>query len=90
MTSLFSFSSPVDIDIRLEDEHERKTVDVKTVGASKETYPVYYDGESVRGSVVIQPRHAKKLQHDGIKIELLGCMDSVSYTHLTLPTNREV
>ena len=42
MTSLFSFSSPVDIDIRLEDEHKRKTVDVKTVGASKETYPVYY------------------------------------------------
>ena len=75
MTSLFSFSSPVDIDIRLEDEHKRKTVDVKTVGASKETYPVYYDGESVRGSVVIQPRHAKKLQHDGIKIELLGCRD---------------
>ena len=53
MTSLFSFSTPVDIDIRLEDEHERKTVDVKTFGTSKETYPVYYDGESVRGLSLI-------------------------------------
>ena len=42
MTSLFSFSSPVDIDIRLEDEHERKTVDVKTVSYTHLTLPTIY------------------------------------------------
>lgn len=75
MTSLFSFASPIDIDIRLNDEHERKTVDVKTNTSSKETYPVYYDGETLQGTVVIQPRNSKRLQHDGIKIELIGCIE---------------
>lgn len=53
MTSLFSFASPIDIDIRLNDEHDRKTVDVKTNNSSKETYPVYYDGETLQGTVRI-------------------------------------
>ncbi|KAI3623711.1 Vacuolar protein sorting-associated protein 26 [Malassezia furfur] len=75
MTSLFSFSAPVDIDVRLEDEHDRKQVDVKLENPAKETLPVYFDGESVRGTVVVQPRNAKRLQHDGIKIELIGCIE---------------
>lgn len=74
MTSLFSFSAPVDIDVRLEDEHDRKQVDVKLENFAKETLPVYFDGESVQGTVVVQPRNAKRLQHDGIKIELIGCI----------------
>ncbi|WFC95580.1 Vacuolar protein sorting-associated protein 26 [Malassezia brasiliensis] len=75
MTSLFSFSAPVDIDVRLEDEHDRKQVDVKLENPTKETLPVYFDGESVQGTVVVQPRNAKRLQHDGIKIELIGCIE---------------
>ncbi|KAL4402888.1 Vacuolar protein sorting-associated protein 26 [Malassezia pachydermatis] len=75
MTSLFSFSSPADIDIRLDDEHDRKTVEVKTENPNKETIPVYFDGESLQGTVVVQPRNAKKLQHDGIRIEFIGCME---------------
>ncbi|KAI3613398.1 hypothetical protein CBS9595_004231 [Malassezia furfur] len=75
MTSLFSFSAPVDIDVRLEDEHDRKQVDVKLENFAKETLPVYFDGESVQGTVVVQPRNAKRLQHDGIKIELIGCIE---------------
>lgn len=74
MTSLFGFSAPVDIDVRLEDEHERKQIDVKLDNPAKETLPVYFDGENVQGTVVIHPRNAKRLQHDGIKIELIGCI----------------
>lgn len=51
MTSLFSFSSPIDIDIRLDDEHDRKTVEIKTDSSSKETCPVYFDGETLAGTV---------------------------------------
>lgn len=51
MTSLFSFSSPVDIDVRLKDEHDRKAVEVKGEGTVKELMPVYYDGENVSGTV---------------------------------------
>lgn len=74
MSSLFSFSTPVDIDVRLEDEHDRKQVDVKLESPAKETLPVYFDGESLRGSVVIQPRNTKRMQHDGVKIEFIGCI----------------
>ncbi|WFD22201.1 Vacuolar protein sorting-associated protein 26 [Malassezia equina] len=75
MTSLFSFSSPIDIDIRLDDEHDRKTVEIKTDSSSKETCPVYFDGETLAGTVVIHPRNAKKLLHDGIKIEFIGSIE---------------
>ncbi|WFD04577.1 Vacuolar protein sorting-associated protein 26 [Malassezia obtusa] len=51
MTSLFGFSAPVDIDVRLEDEHERKQIDVKLDNPAKETLPVYFDGENVQGTV---------------------------------------
>lgn len=51
MASLFGFSSPVDLEIRLEDEHDRKTVDIKAEQSHKETCPIYYDGESVTGTV---------------------------------------
>lgn len=56
MTSLFSFSSPADIDIRLDDEHDRKTVEVKTENPNKETIPVYFDGESLQGTVRMNAR----------------------------------
>lgn len=51
MTSLFSFSSPIDIDIRLDDEHDRKTVEIKTDSTSTEVFPVYLDGETLSGTV---------------------------------------
>jgi len=73
--SLFGFASPVDIEIRLEDEHERKHVDVKLENQARDQCPVYYDGESVRGSVVLHPRSGKRLQHDGIRIEFIGCIE---------------
>ncbi|PKI83475.1 Vacuolar protein sorting-associated protein 26 [Malassezia vespertilionis] len=75
MASLFSFSAPMDIDVRLNDEHERRTVDVKLDGSAKESLPVYLDGESIQGTVVIQARNGKKLQHDGIKVELVGSIE---------------
>lgn len=72
--SLFGFSVPVDIDVRLDGEHEREHVDVK-VDSATETLPLYHDGESVRGTVVIQPRSGKRVTHDGIKIELIGSIE---------------
>ena len=49
--SFFSFSSPVDVDVRLEDEDARKQVEIKMDKAGKEKCPIYFDGESVKGSV---------------------------------------
>lgn len=52
MASFFSFASqPVEVEIKLAGEEDRRTVEVKGEKDKKEICPVYYDGESVVGQV---------------------------------------
>lgn len=51
MASFFSFNNPFDLEVRLENEGDRQTVEVKGEKDRKEDVVVYYDGESVRGQV---------------------------------------
>lgn len=74
MTSLF-FSTPVDIDIVLDDGDQRATVDVKAdKGGGREKAALYLDGESVRGQVTVRPKDGKRLEHTGIKVQLIGAI----------------
>lgn len=66
------FSTPVDIDIVLDDSDERPTVDVKLDKNRREKVPLYLDGESVKGAVTIRPKDGKRLEHTGIKVEFKG------------------
>lgn len=45
----FFFSSPVDVDVKLDGEDERKKVDVKLEKERIVSCPVYYDGDAVTG-----------------------------------------
>ena len=47
----YFFASPVDVDIKLEGEDERKQVDVKLEKERTVSCPVYYDGDAVAGQV---------------------------------------
>ena len=71
MASLF-FSTPVDIDIVLEDSDERQSVDIKVDKGRRERAPLYMDGESVKGAVTVRPRDGKRLEHTGIKVQFIG------------------
>ncbi|KAF9507026.1 hypothetical protein BS47DRAFT_1333532 [Hydnum rufescens UP504] len=71
----YFFGSPVDVDIRLEGEDERKQVEVKLERDRRESSPVYFDGESVVGQAAIRVRDGKKLVHDGIKVEFVGSIE---------------
>ena len=71
MASLF-FSTPVDIDIVLEDLDNRQAVDVKLDKDRRERVPLYMDGESVKGVVTIRPKDGKRLEHTGIKVQFIG------------------
>lgn len=52
MASLFSFGGqPVDVEIKLAGEDDRRQAEVKGEKDKKEMCPVYYDGESVVGQV---------------------------------------
>lgn len=74
MASFFSFTSPVDVDIRLESDEQRRQVEVKVDKDRRERCPVYFDGESVKGQVHVRTRDGKRLVHEGIKLEFVGCI----------------
>lgn len=70
--SLFSFSTPLDIDIVLQDSDDRPTVDVKLDKNKREKCLLYLDGETVKGAVTIRPKDGKRLEHTGIKVQFVG------------------
>lgn len=41
-----------------------------------ESLPLYKDGESVKGTVTVRPREGKKVEHIGVKVQLLGSIES--------------
>jgi vacuolar protein sorting-associated protein 26 len=68
----YFFSTPVDIDIVLDDADDRHMVDVKLEKGRREKVPLYMDGESVKGAVTIRPKDGKRLEHTGIKVQFIG------------------
>ena len=72
--SLF-WSTPLDIDIVLEDADERAMVDVKLDKNRSEKAPLYLDGESVKGAVTVRPKDGKRLEHTGIKVQFIGTIE---------------
>ncbi|KAI6002169.1 vacuolar protein sorting-associated protein 26-domain-containing protein [Pisolithus albus] len=71
----YFFTSPVDVDIKLEGEELRKQVETKTDKDKTVSCPIYYDGDSVTGQVTIRVRDGKRVTHDGIKVEFIGSID---------------
>eukprot|EP00123_Amoebidium_parasiticum_P017918 comp24030_c1_seq1/m.43008 comp24030_c1_seq1/g.43008 ORF comp24030_c1_seq1/g.43008 comp24030_c1_seq1/m.43008 type:complete len:290 (-) comp24030_c1_seq1:101-970(-) len=64
-------SSPATIIIELEDGAKRQR-------GGKDNLPIYYDGETVRGTVHIDIKPGKVLEHYGIKIEFVGAVEASS------------
>jgi len=74
----YFFSTPVDIDIVLDDGDERAMVDVKQDKNRREKVPLYMDGESVKGAVTVRPKDGKRLEHTGIKVQFIGTIGASS------------
>ena len=89
MSSYF-FSTPVDIDIVLEDGDDRQTVDVKLDKNRREKAPLYLDGESVKGAVTIRPKDGKRLEHTGIKVQFIGSIGKSKNLSPTRPLSGQL
>lgn len=71
--SFFGFGQTADIEIVFDDADKRKVAEVKTDDGKKEKLLLYYDGETVSGRVNVTLRKpGSKLEHQGIKVELIG------------------
>lgn len=68
----YFFSTPVDIDVVLEDTDDRSMVDVKLDKNRREKAPLFMDGESVKGAITVRPKDGKRLEHTGIKVQFIG------------------
>ncbi|GAO15098.1 hypothetical protein UVI_02048420 [Ustilaginoidea virens] len=71
----YFFSTPVDIDVVLDDADDRSMVDVKLDKNRREKAPLYMDGESVKGAVTVRPKDGKRLEHTGIKVQFIGTIE---------------
>ncbi|KAI9825501.1 MAG: Vacuolar protein sorting-associated protein 26 [Phylliscum demangeonii] len=71
----YFFSTPVDIDIVLDDSEKRQMVDVRLDKNRREKVPLYMDGESVMGQVTVRPKDGKRLEHTGMKLQFIGTIE---------------
>ena len=51
LLAAYFFASPVDVEIKLDGEDDRKKVDMKSEKEKMITCPVFYDGDGVAGTV---------------------------------------
>lgn len=77
------FKSPIDIEILFDGEESRKHVEISNPTPSnaktlKDRYPLYEDGESVSGLVTLRVKEGKKLEHLGVRVNLIGSIDTTS------------
>lgn len=76
----YFFSTPLDIDIILDDTDERAMIDMRLEKNRREKAPLYMDGESVKGAVTIRPKDGKRLEHTGIKVQFIGTIGNASHS----------
>lgn len=55
-----------------EDGAKTRTISLRSPSGVTETSPLYKDGDTVKGEVVVTPSVGKVVEHQGIKVELLG------------------
>ncbi|XP_066917871.1 vacuolar protein sorting-associated protein 26B-like [Clytia hemisphaerica] len=71
--SFFGFGQSAEISIELSDSDKRKQVELKNEDDRREKHFLFYDGETVAGTVNIKLKNpGKKLEHYGIKVEFIG------------------
>jgi vacuolar protein sorting-associated protein 26 len=72
----FMFKSPLDIEISLDSEDSREVVEVNSTKGRKERLLLYKDGETVKGTVLLRTRDNKRVEHNGVRVQLLGTIET--------------
>ncbi|KAF6171984.1 hypothetical protein GIB67_029402 [Kingdonia uniflora] len=67
-----AFRPPCHLSFTFVDERNRKHVLLKKENGQVEMVPLFQSQENIVGDVIINPIQGKKVEHTGVKIELLG------------------
>ena len=77
ISSLLGLSTPCTIDVKLNKVEGRKQATMKDRNGASYKAPVFMDGETVEGKILIQLNKGKKLDHLGIRVELIGVIENL-------------
>lgn len=69
---LGAFKPPCNVSITLNDGRTRKEVPLKKENGQTIMVPLFQSQENIVGEVNIEPAQGKKVEHNGVKVELLG------------------
>ncbi|CAL9753822.1 unnamed protein product [Musa acuminata subsp. burmannicoides] len=67
-----AFKPPCTISVIFADGKTRKQASIKKDNGRTTMVPIFESKENIVGEVIIEPTQGKKVEHNGIKIELLG------------------
>ncbi|XP_008787026.2 vacuolar protein sorting-associated protein 26B isoform X1 [Phoenix dactylifera] len=67
-----AFKPPCNITITFSDGKTRKQASIKKDNGKTAMVPLFQSQETISGEVIIDPIQGKKVEHNGIKVELLG------------------
>ena len=69
--------TPCEIDVKLAKPEGRKPATIKDRNSGSYKAIVFQDGEDVKGQVLINLNKGKKLDHLGIRVELIGIIENL-------------
>lgn len=67
-----AFKSPCKVTVTFSDGKTRKQASIKKENGQTAVVPLFQNHETIAGEVSVEPFHGKKVEHVGVKIELLG------------------
>jgi len=73
--SFFGFGTSVEVRIEFKDQDQRKKVAVKNENGEVEELYLFTGSDDVAGTVYLDLPKGKKLEHTGVKIELIGLIE---------------
>jgi hypothetical protein len=69
---LGAFKPACNISITFSDGKNRKQVPMKKENGQTALVPLFHSQDTISGKVCIEPYQGKKVEHNGVKVELLG------------------
>ncbi|KAI8565108.1 hypothetical protein RHMOL_Rhmol03G0234900 [Rhododendron molle] len=67
-----AFKPACNVSITFSDEKNRKKVPTKKENGTSLSVPLFHSQENIAGKISVEPVQGKKVEHNGIKVELLG------------------
>ena len=70
-------SAPCDIDVTIQKIDGRKNGTIKDKNGQTYKAPVFADGEDIKGKISIKLNKGKKIDHMGVRVELIGVIENL-------------